>query len=143
MIALPDQQLQSEDWDCGRAALRAALSVYGRPLRLPDLSNPVQGTCPSTLEAIVRSLGLPAVSGNMRTDDLRHFTDLGRPVLCPIADHGGHWVVVVGTSGRAATVYYFDPSKGAASRRRSAWEAAWRDTDSKGTAYVNWGLVVG
>lgn len=141
MIALPDQQLQSEDWDCGRAALRAALSVYGRHLRLPDLSNPVQGTCPSTLEAIVRALGLPVVSGNMRTKDLRHFTDLGRPVLCPIADHGGHWVVVVGEARKV--VYYFDPSKGMSLRKQSAWEARWTDTDSKGTAYVNWGIVVG
>jgi hypothetical protein len=66
-------------------------------------ANPVQGMAPDTLAAVLRSLGLRVLAGQMvgGIADLQHFTRLGCPVACPITESaGGHWVVV---AGRVAT----------------------------------------
>lgn len=141
MIDLPCVK-QGEDWDCGRACARAVLSLFNMTSSLAMLANPVQGMCPSTLEATIRSFGLPVASGHFRVEDLKHFTDSGRPVMCCIATHGGHWVVVQGVA--RGFVYYMDPLSGETKRVRAHdWVNQWRDTDSKGTAYIHWGIVCG
>lgn len=143
MINLPDVR-QDDDWDCGRACARAVLSSFSIHVGHSDirLANPVQGMCPSTLEAIIRSYHLSVLSGHLRVHDLKHFTDTGRPVICPISILGGHWVVVCGVS--RGSVYYHDPITGPMQRARVAsWVSNWRDTDSKGNGYVNWGIVCG
>lgn len=146
MLVFPNTQLQTEDWDCGRAAARAVLSLFGRTTIGGfqyglDLVNPVQGLCPGTMEAALRAYGLPLLSGLMRVEDLKHFTQSGRPVLCPIKDDGGHWVAVAGV--HRGYVHYFDPTLGMTKRKSPDWIYSWRDSDSKGNVYAHWGICVG
>ena len=141
MITFPDTRLQSEEWDCGRAVARTVLSLFGRTILKNDLTNPIQGLCPSAMEATIRLYGLPVISGRMRVEDLKHFTNGERPVMCPIADHGGHWVAVAGVVRNF--VHYFDPTIGLTRRRVDRWVQSWLDSDTKGNVYSNWGIVCG
>lgn len=141
LLDIPDIR-QADDYDCGAAALDAIARFHGLRARGPvALANPVQGMAPDTVEAVLRSLGLSVLSGTMTVDDLRHLTRSGRPVLCPVAHHGGHWVVVRGVErGR---VYYHCPAAGPAVLREADWLAAWRDTSRTGQRFLQWGICPG
>src|SRR5262245_40981761 len=98
MVEVPDIR-QHEDYSCGDAAIDAALGALGvRRARGTKLANEVQGMAPDTVAAILRASGVSVLAGPMVTgvDGLKHYTANGLPVLCPIADYGGHWVVVRG-----------------------------------------------
>lgn len=141
LLAIPDVR-QRDCYDCGDAAVQAAARFHGiaDPVG-PRLANAVQGTDPATVEAVCRRLGLSVLSGVMTVADLAHFTRTGRPVLCPVAALGGHWVVVRGV-GRGR-VYCHCPTAGPVSSRTAEWVAGWRDTSRSGHDYDRWGIAVG
>lgn len=139
LLDLPDRR-QSADYDCGAAAVAAACLFLGRrpPARL---ANPVQGMAPDTVEAALRLAGLPVLSGTMTVDDLRHLTRAGRPVLCPVSLHGGHWVAVRGVErGR---VHFHCPLDGRLALPAAEWVAAWRDTSRAGHEFDRFGIAAG
>jgi hypothetical protein len=104
------------------------------------MSNPVQGTSPDTVEAMLRAAGLPVVSGTMNLRDLKHFTSSARPVLCPITDEGGHWVVVRGVE--RLRVYYHDPADGPLDKSSKVWLGMWVDS-TRTKVFDRWGIAVG
>ncbi len=133
---------QQHDHTCGPAALESVFRFWGKSVRgVTGLANPVQGMSPDTVEAILRRAGFGLLSGNLIVPDLRHFTRLGRPVLCPITtDAGeGHWVAVAGVSrGR---VHYQCPTHGPASLRDTDWLPRWADATRFGHGFERWGIV--
>ena len=138
-LQIPDIR-QRADYDCGAAALDAVCQFHGLRRRGPSaLANAVQGMSPDTVEAVLRSLGLSVLSGAMTLADLRHLTQTGRPVLCPItADAGGHWVVVAGVGyGR---VSYHCPTHGPTKLPVAEWCLRWRDTSRAGMEFRKWGI---
>lgn len=137
MIELADVR-QTTDYSCGQAATAAVCRYYSRPAPAVDWANPVQGVCPATLEAYLRQVGLNVLSGTMGVADLKHLTKTGRPVLCPTAWHGGHWVVV--TRVHRGRVHYQCPLEGPSSTRILNFEAAWSDTSRDGHRYRRWGI---
>lgn len=143
MIEVPDIR-QNGDYDCGDAAIDAALGAIGakRP-RGTRLANPVQGMGADTVAAILRGCGLKVWAGPVLTgiEGLRHLTRAGLPVLCCISERGGHWVVVRGVSrGR---VYFQDPAAGPTSRPVGAWLGVWHDSEAEsGHHYDRWGIAV-
>lgn len=139
MIDLPDVR-QKKDFDCGHAAVAAVTDLFGLP-RPPDLSNAVDGTSPDTAEAVLRRAGLRVLAGHMTVSDLKHLTDRGAPVLCPVVlpDQGGHWVVVRGVARRV--VYYHDPEFGPRSLGVAKWLSAWDAETRAGRAYNGWGIA--
>lgn len=139
LLTIPDIR-QREDYDCGAACVAALLSFHGR--RWPavwSLPNPVQGLAPDTVEAVLRAAGLSVASGSMRLADLRHYADSDRPVMCPVALHGGHWVIVRGVSARR--VYYHCPTAGPTWVGARDWREVWHDTSRGGTSYPSYGIV--
>lgn len=143
ILKLPDIR-QKDDYDCGAAAVDTVLRFLGvrSCAAVLDMANPVQGTAPDTVEALLRRAGLPVLSGTLHIEDLKHFPDHGRPVVCPVStDDGGHWVIVAGISrGR---VHYQCPLNGKTTMKVSDWLVRWRDTSRSGHEYDRWGIVVG
>lgn len=139
LLAIPDIR-QAAAHDCGDAVLFALAAFHGLPTP-PAVSCPVSGTDPATLEMAARRLGLPVLSGTLTVADLAHLTRTGRPVLCPVAALGGHWVIVRGVDrGR---VYAHCPVAGPVSAPAAKWVAGWRDTSRAGVEYDRWGIAVG
>lgn len=141
LLSIPDIR-QATDYDCGAAAVDAVAEFCGLRKRGPAaLANPVQGMAPDTVEAVLRSLGLTILSGTMRTEDLRHLTRTGRPVLCPITvGREGHWVVVCGVE--RGKVYYHCPTHGAQTMAEREWLESWVSDTSKGYSFARWGIAV-
>jgi predicted double-glycine peptidase len=138
MILLPDVR-QRKDFDCGVAAVETVLKLFGLP-RPPDLSNPIDGTAPDTVEALLRKAGLLVAAGHLTVSDLKHFTDRGAPVLCPITvSDGGHWVTVRGV--QRLRVHYQDPETGPQSLKASDWDAGWTGGTRTGRDYSGWGIA--
>lgn len=128
MRRVPDIR-QRDDFSCGAASLAALLSFHGRrvPRWVYRLANPVRGMQPETVEAVLyATFGRPPLIGSMSTEDLRHLTRTGRPVLCPVVfGEGGHWVCVYGVArGR---VHFHCPTGGPDSLTVRQWLARWRD----------------
>jgi predicted double-glycine peptidase len=135
---------QREDHLCGSAAVEVIASFYRLRCEGVDrYANPVQGMAPDTLAAVLRSLGLRVLAGQMvgGIADLQHFTRLGRPVACPItASAGGHWVVVAGVW--RLRVYCQDPLRGQVSYPVSEWLDRWRDVSAETLQpFDRWGIV--
>lgn len=141
LLDLPDIR-QTADYDCGAAVVDVVLKFHGvrSCAAVLLLANPVQGCSPDTVEAMLRRAGLPVQSGTMTVEDLRHHTRQGRPVLCPVARYGGHWVVVRGVRGG---VYYHDPLVGPTRAPALAWQAEWRDLTRNDHAFDRWGIAAG
>lgn len=140
ILEIPDVR-QATDYDCGAAAVDAVCAFHGLRKRGPSrLANAVQGMCPSTVEAVLRSLGLSVLSGAMELSDLKHLTQTGRPVLCPITteDDGGHWVVVAGV--HRSMVWYHCPLAGMRKATVADWCLRWRDTSRAGQEFRKWGI---
>lgn len=140
LLKIPDIR-QRADFDCGAAAIEAVCRYYGRKgSKAEKLANPVQGMGPDTVEAVLRSLRFRLVTGTMRVSELQHFTRTYTPVICPVADFGGHWVVVRGVErGR---VHYHCPIRGQVTARLEDWEANWTSETAIGVTYENWGIAV-
>lgn len=142
MLTIPDVR-QHDDYDCGTACVDAVLRFFGvrTTAGVLGLANPVQGTSPDTVEALLRATGLPVLSGTLRVADLKYLTHSGRPVLCPVAISGGHWVVVAGVW--RTTVYYHDPDEGPRAMPAGKWRDLWRDGTRAGHEFDRWGIAVG
>lgn len=139
MIDLPDVR-QRKDFDCGHAAVACVADLFG-VRRPPDLSNGIDGTDPNTIEALLRRAGFNVCAGAMTVSDLKHFTNRGAPVVCPVSlpDVGGHWVVVAGVE--RLTVYYHCPDAGPRSMRAALWTPCWADETRAGRPYKTWGIA--
>lgn len=145
MLELPDIR-QSADYDCGCAAVDTALRFFGvrTCAAVLDLATPIDGTSPAAIEGAFRRAGLAVQSGRMDVGDLKYHVSRGRPVLCPVALYGGHWVVVRGASaGRRGRVYFHCPACGPQWLATSQWESNWRDTTRAGHDFDAWGIAVG
>lgn len=142
MLKIPDIR-QREDYDCGEAALEAAMRFHGYVVFPCNLSNPVQGIAPDTAEAILRSRGLAVLSGTMAVADLQHLTRRRLPVLCPIQRGGsGHWVVVYGVTGTkgGTRVFFQCPIDGPCSMPATTWRDGWVDVSRAGARFDSWGI---
>lgn len=143
MIALPDIR-QKGTYDCGAACVDTVFAALGirASAALLGLSNGIQGTAPDTVEAMLRAARLPVVSGTMTVKDLKHFTDDGRPVICPITlPDGGHWVVVRGVA--RLIVHLQCPVDGPMTRTVKQWMGIWSDRSRSGQLFDRWGIAVG
>ena len=132
---------QTAGYDCGDAIadsvfkhfnVRTCSAVIG-------LATEDTGLHPSTLHAALRRAGLRVQSGSMLIADLKHHTRLGRPVLCPVAAYGGHWVAVLGVTPRR--VAYHCPVRGLVRETHDSWTANWRDATNDGHAFDSWGIA--
>ena len=141
LLDTPDVR-QRGDFDCGAAAVETVLRVLGvRATAAVVLADAVDGLHPATIEAALRRAGVPVQSGTMTVADLKHHTALGRPVLCPVALHGGHWVVVRGA--RRDRVFFHCPVDGRLSAAADAWDVVWRDSTRSGHPFDRWGIAAG
>lgn len=135
---------QDRDDSCGSAAVEIVRRFFGVPRVAPDLANPIQGMAPDTVSAVLRALGLRCLAGQLvgGVADLKHYTRLGFPVVCPVTlDDAGHWVVVAGVERRR--VRYQCPTHGPRSLAESDWLANWHDTSAETLqAFDRWGIVV-
>ncbi len=140
ILDLPDIRQEAEH-DCGAAAVAVVMQFHGLQSGrwVKRLANPVQGMSPDTIEAVLWEAFGNVSRGTMTVDDLRHFANSQRPVLCPVTiDGSGHWVVSRGVAYRR--VHYHDPISGPASMSIEAWGAAWQDFTVSGP-YRRFGLV--
>jgi predicted double-glycine peptidase len=124
---LPDCR-QRDDFDCGTSAWRTVYRYHhGRNARVLDLSHPVFGTDPATLEAVIRrDANWNVRSGETRIEDLRHYADTWRPSICLVTPPGSdsHYIVAAGVwRGR---VYFQCPSEGWCAVREADFTAMWR-----------------
>lgn len=145
MLNTPNYRMSVDGHECGWVAVRVAAAVLGVRTRssskLAKLANPVQGTGPETVAAMLHALGLRVLSGPMTRADLRHFTLTGRPVICPTSLHGGHYVVVRDVCGTFGTVSFHCPIDGRRSTTREEWDKVWDDESANGVSYPRWGIV--
>lgn len=139
LLDLPDVR-QRAGCDCGTAAAdTVARFLHSRTARAV-IADAVDGTHPSALEAAMRRAGLAVQSGTMTLADLQHHVRQGRPVLCPIASYGGHWVVVRGV-GRGF-VYAQCPTEGPIRVTLARWLDLWRDSTRAAHDFDHWGIAV-
>jgi predicted double-glycine peptidase len=151
MLKQPPDVRQSLPYDCGPAAVRAALFAGGtRPADVPEAidmiaelgTTPEDGTDPRAVEGYLRRRGLPVVSGTMTTADLAHFTRTGRPVICLVTRHFvGHYVCAWKVA--RGVVHYHDPADGPRKMRAAEFAASWRDWCRSGLVYERFGLALG
>lgn len=140
ILGVPDVR-QEQDFDCGAAAIDAVARFFSVRERGPvALANRVQGMAPDTVCAVLRSLGFDLLYGRMTVRDLRHLCNSGRPVLCPVAKNGGHWVVVRGVEGMR--VFLHDPEDGPIDVSARLFASMWADTTELGHEFRSWGCAV-
>lgn len=142
LLEIPDVR-QRSDYGCGDAAVDAALGALGLARkRGTRLSAPEQGMPPDVLAAVLRASGCEVLAGPILTgvDGLKHFAAAGCPAVCPVADHGGHWVVVRGV--RRGRVHFHCPLSGPASKSVADWVAQWADVHGEsGHRFERWAVV--
>jgi len=124
---LPDIR-QTRDWDCATAAWKCVVKYhYGRNREVMDLSHPIRGTDPATLEAAIRATGWAVRAGDATVKDLQHYADHWKPTICLMTFPGAadsHYCVVAGVwRGR---VFYQDPESGPQSMLADEFEASWK-----------------
>jgi len=124
---LPDLRQRNAS-DCATACWRIVYSYhFGRDKRVRDLSHPINGTDPATIEAVIRAdKGWHVRSGESFVRDLQHYADTWRPSICLMTfpgDSDSHYVTVAGVyRGR---VHFQCPATGAQSMLTAEFEAAW------------------
>lgn len=140
MLVLPDVR-QKKDYDCGRAAVECVLQFFGSYADLRRLlTNPMDGTDPRAIEALLRKAGHHVVSGEMTLDDLRHFTRSRRPVIAVV---NGHYVVVGGVDwSRGWKIGYQDPCHGFMKAKWVDFQGWWKEADRLGVTYNQFGIAV-
>lgn len=140
LLALPDVR-QAQSWSCAEAAVRCVLGFHKIALA-PRFSTPHDGADPRQVEAEFRRLGLRVTSGEMTTDDLRHFAAAGKPPVCLVhwfGDPCSHYVVVRGVS---RGVWFHDVDTGPGRVSESAFTEAWRADDGRMPhPFRSWGIV--
>lgn len=129
-VMIPVQNAdQKEDYDCGPAALRAIVKLFGKNKTQDDMINMTdagerKGSHPEDLVRAARKLDMKAVAQkNMDLETLLSHIRNGRPVICAIqawAEKGqayqydqlkhGHYVVAMGFSPTKRIIYFEDPS---------------------------------
>lgn len=141
MILKIPQILQQADSTCGPTCVRAACEYLG--VKYPDLSKRLhctadEGVEPRTIGAWLRGEKIFLVAdGSMTVEDLRHFANVGAPVICLL---NGHYVTSAGVSrGR---VHFHDPESGMASLPVNSWLSRWRCGSCLGVDYVQWSIVI-
>lgn len=135
----PPPILQRSAHDCGNAVVRALFAAHQvgpRGLKA-DLSNPVQGMSPDTLEAILWK-GFGALArGTLTVADLTHYCRTGRPVACLTDYQGGHWVLAWKVArGR---VSFLCPDRGMVAVPVAEWVGHWHDS-ANGVEYRRFGV---
>jgi len=129
---LPDVR-QTQDFDCGIAALRCLFQYWERPL--PHIPcTPHEGTHPATILAVLNNAGFRVLSGQADIPILKSLVKLGYPVITLIRQEGvGHYVVV--SDIHRGKVYYQDPLNGPVSSKVTDFVEIWLDVDMFGTDY--------
>lgn len=139
---LPDVR-QTREWDCATACWKTVHAYhFGRDKRVRDLSHPINGTDPATIEAVIRAdKGWQVRSGESFVRDLQHYADTWRPSICLMTfpgDSDSHYVTVAGVyRGR---VHFQCPATGAQSMLAAEFEAAWHGL-GKYAAFRRWSLT--
>ncbi len=137
LLSLPDIR-QEGLHDCGNAAVECVLQFHKIQARA-RLATLERGTGPDEIEQFFRKLGMLAVSGSMEIEDLKHYCDNWRPVIClgqwPKGD--SHWVVVRGVSRRR--VYYQCPEDGPEVMSEEQWLETWQTVGRHGPL-KQWGI---
>lgn len=136
MLALTEI-LQKNSHDCGKACATCVLNYHGVPNPAKLVVEPIDGCDPRSLEIFFRKVGFRVLSGEMTLGNLKHFTDLGWPVVAVLK---GHYVVVGGV-GRGK-VHFMDPAEGLTSDPVTAFLARWFDGDRLGAEYNQFGIAV-
>jgi predicted double-glycine peptidase len=137
---LPDVR-QSRNFDCATAAWRTVYQYQqGRNARILDLSHPIAGTDPATLEAVIRrDSNWHVHAGETLIDDLRHYGSTLRPAICLITPEDDSHYVVVGGVWRGR-VYLQDPCEGWCAMTEADFVAAWHGL-GKYKDFERWSLV--
>lgn len=156
----PPNLRQDNSYHCGVAALQAALqSLTGERIAEGDLAKelnttPEHGTHPDDILRVAKAHGLDVGAQHLcGIDTLRHFTEQGWLVLCPVQMHGskeaeaagesGHWVVVYEVAD--GMVRFQDPARSEGGGRplpADEWLRRWLDTDGRGRWYVKYGIFL-
>lgn len=138
-IQLPDIR-QSDGYDCGMAVRDAVLTHHGRATDgLHFTATAYDGTSPDLIELSLREAGLPVLAGQMDIPLLRYLTGVGRPVICPVSDFGGHWIAVVGVTAHRVLIHC--PLRGAHSYKKADFNDRWHDTTRRAHTYDHWGIA--
>ena len=138
LLNIPDVR-QAGDHDCGNAAAGAVLAFH-KVTATPRLATASHGTDPVQIEQYFRGLGFRVAAGEMRVEDLKHYCDNGRPVICLVHWPEGsdsHFVTVRGISRGWA--YIMCPQEGSQKCRVADFEAAWR-ADGRLSAFHQWAV---
>lgn len=158
-IHLPKVE-QTTSYSCGAASLRAIADFFGvGPEEEKDWiallhSDPEEGTLPTSIVKVARSLGLHAIARQgMTIDSLKSRLEKKIPVICavqawgdiqkyPTKDASGHYVVAIGFDNEK--IYFEDPSlqktRGFLTYRD--FLDRWHDTDGKGKKYTRLGIAI-
>ncbi len=158
LIEAPDIR-QQNGYRCGVAALQSVLHLIGQKVSQDALAAELgttreDGTEPDAIVRVAGDRGLkPTAHQFLSIEDLRRFTDTGKPVLCPIQAHGakgeinalesGHWVVVIGHGDDFITIQ--DPARqggGQLEIPNDKFLIDWRDRDGNGRLYWRFGIVM-
>lgn len=149
---------QSHDYDCGAAALRSVAASFGVG---PDTEEEFieicktckeTGTPPNELVRAAKNIGLKAkIISHMGMQNLMHFLDRGKPVICAIQAWGkedeydklddGHYIVAIAYDDK--NIYFEDPSMDGDRGRLSHDEflERWKDRDYRGDIKTKMGIV--
>lgn len=139
--------LQSTDYSCGAACLRAVLDYHGVEAGEGELAellgtSPAAGTSPEAIQRLSRRLGLETEARTGASlDDLAAALARNAPCICAVQRNTtGHWVVVIGID--AGQVHLMDPLDGLCSQSAELFTLNWWD-ESGGKRYDRFALAVG
>jgi len=121
--------LQQHDYDCGPAALRAALQLYGRQVQHADLcrwagTTAEKGTSAAGLKRALEHLAVPFSEYQSRSRSASWAwarRQTSPVVLCFDADQ--HWVLLMAGLGRRVLI--FDPELGVRVQGRASFLKRW------------------
>ena len=139
LLTLPDIR-QQEGHTCGDAAALCVLAFHGITASF-RLATKQQGADPVSIESKLRQIGLKVTAGESKIDDLRHYCDSGRPVICLVHWPDGedsHYLTVKGVS--KGYVYYQDPEEGPGKCKVKEFESSWSASGRIGM-YNKWAIV--
>ncbi len=139
LLTLPDVR-QLHGHDCGEAAIKCVLGFH-RVTAVVRLATPTHGTDPGHIEAALRNFGFGVTAGEMTVEDLKHYCDTFRPVICLVhwpTGSDSHFLTVRGVSRR--TVYFNDPFDGPGKVSAAEFEAAWKGQGRVGM-FNRWAIV--
>lgn len=157
-LGVPDYR-QSEDYDCGAAAVHAVANYFGVGRGRVEVdyirelgTTETNGTQPRPIIDWLQREGLVTASKpGMTIEDLDRYCASGRPVICsiqwpqaasPARQYvAGHYVVVIGVG--MGKVIYQDPLAGRQVIDAESFDAHWHDVEPGGVVYDHYGIAVG